>query len=133
MSPVASSDRVSRLKLDLLWLEPILLIALHFGWIKPELALPSFIVEHLDSIDHLVAQFLPPTLHIDAPYEDPEEVQGVCDDDNCVEDDIGEADAYQKESQHIAHFSAYIAAKEQQYDAEEVDCHFIDHVLIVDD
>ena len=39
-----------------------------------QLALPSLIVEHIDSLDHLVAQLLPSTLHIDAPYEDPKDV-----------------------------------------------------------
>ena len=54
-------------------------------------------------------------------------------DDHHVEYDIDEADDNQEESQHVAHFGAYIAAKEQQCDAEDVDCHFVDHVLIVDD
>ena len=60
-------------------------------------------------------------------------MQGVHCDDNHVDDDIDEADNYQEKSQHVAHISAYIVAKEQQCDAEDVDCHFVDQVLIVDD
>ena len=100
-------------RLSIFWLEKLWLISI-FSRVKPENFLVLIFIEVFHRVEDIFPKALSDTLHVDAPYEDPEEVQWVCHDYDRIEDDISEADAYQDETQEVPRLgTTHVIAEEQ--------------------